>query len=364
MQTEQNFQSAHRSKATVSTGRSPHVHCRHCGAVLDEDARFCEECGTSVTAFQCVHCGREVDPSMALCPACGMPITVNCTFCGSPMEGTEQFCQECGNPRSGIRCGKCGVLNFRSFCRNCNSPLNGEAREMVEQAHRNPHFIKATSLARELAEIEEKLAQLENEFNNDVTTAARQASEQPEKILETDVLKSERTLRLLEEFSKLKVGDFKRENNTQTESSGLSKLTPKPQADNVTPLSIVTRERRMEQTVTVNVNNKEADEVDAKLRRLQELQREQAAKANELRKELDAMIPPAGSPPEIKRNFACAHKVTVRVRNVERVPVAWVCNKCGVWHKSPAECCVAEFGGQWQYVENVKEFEHKLSMQI
>lgn len=77
-----------------------------------------------------------------------------CTFCGAAMDDDERFCPECGNPRSGIPCPACGTLNFRSFCSHCNTPLNEMAREAVRKAKLDPRFQRVQQLAAEMAELE------------------------------------------------------------------------------------------------------------------------------------------------------------------------------------------------------------------
>ena len=63
------------------------------------------------------------------------------------------------------------------------------------------------------------------------------------------------------------------------------------------------------------------------------------------------MVPNPADPPEVQRNFACAHmitttsKVTTVTKQTQRI--AWVCNRCHIWHNKPSECGVREFGGKW-----------------
>ncbi|HJQ41752.1 MAG TPA: adenylate/guanylate cyclase domain-containing protein, partial [Jatrophihabitantaceae bacterium] len=44
--------------------------CRSCGAGLDPDARFCDQCGTAAAAG-CVSCGAELRPGAKFCSKCG-----------------------------------------------------------------------------------------------------------------------------------------------------------------------------------------------------------------------------------------------------------------------------------------------------
>lgn len=77
-----------------------------------------------------------------------------CTFCGAPLDNDERFCPDCGNPRGGITCPRCGTVSHRSFCSRCNTPLNELAREAVKQAKADPAFRRAEQLAAEMAELE------------------------------------------------------------------------------------------------------------------------------------------------------------------------------------------------------------------
>ena len=94
------------------------------------------------TSMECPYCGESVDTHLELCPARMVP--------------GEKFCSECGNGISGIKCPKCGTLNFRSFCKKCNEPLDDLAQEAIQQAEADPVYQKVRKLAQEIEEVAQK----------------------------------------------------------------------------------------------------------------------------------------------------------------------------------------------------------------
>ena len=161
-------------------------NCRGCGAVLDEGASFCSECGRSVTGpvpgsrpeeaapgsrhepdrspagqepkaatvapRRCTHCGQTVRTSSPFCPACGGPLSDEPApssrsgvrmHCGIVLEPHISHCPQCGtavpttgagrNPAAGGRaaatviCPDCHT-SFRAgtlFCPACGYFMNG-----------------------------------------------------------------------------------------------------------------------------------------------------------------------------------------------------------------------------------------------
>jgi hypothetical protein len=47
--------------------------CPHCGHANDQDARFCDECGTPLSK-SCSSCGRPNDGDARFCDSCGAPL--------------------------------------------------------------------------------------------------------------------------------------------------------------------------------------------------------------------------------------------------------------------------------------------------
>lgn len=48
------------------------MNCPNCQKPLQEDAKFCPNCGTAITKNQhCPSCGKKTDPGWVFCPGCG-----------------------------------------------------------------------------------------------------------------------------------------------------------------------------------------------------------------------------------------------------------------------------------------------------
>lgn len=261
------------------------------------------------------------------------------------MSAGMAFCPECGNARCGITCPDCGTLNFRSFCRKCNRPLNPMALLAVEEARRDPRFIKAQEIAQELQQMEEEMAQLEALIARE---KARPAA--PERTLKIDDSVSEATRRLMEEFEKL------------------SSTPSAPKVDKPRPQKVESKPEAAPLTLSSDDSGPGGSDIPAgggggnwgaAAARLEQLRRQYKAKTAELQAQLDAMVPDPAAPPEVKRNFACARMITTRSTTTtkELARVAWVCNRCHVWHNNPSECCVAEYGGKWVTKEVTKTVE-------
>jgi len=135
--------------------------CSNCGATFSDTDKFCAECGMGLKGNSCVFCGEATQPNHEICHSCGQNLlTELCSFCGGKMTPDEAFCSDCGNPRTGIICSCCNTLNFRSFCRKCNSPLNELAYEALEEARKDQKVYKAVAIAQELVELEQLLNDL------------------------------------------------------------------------------------------------------------------------------------------------------------------------------------------------------------
>lgn len=230
-----------------------------------------------------------------------------CTFCGTEVESDDMFCPECGNALGGIRCPDCGTLSFRNFCSNCNRPLNELAREAVREAMRDPRFQKARQLASDLAALEQRIMDLSRESASEEQTLDTSTSLSAEERAAAASYAS-----LFEGIADLKVPE--------------SRPASAPED---------TLQRRRQFNVSQNLLRLAVEEY--------------RAKAAELQQQISSMLPDPGMPPEEKRNFFCARKIT----QIEMHAVAqeWVCNWCGCHHSQPSECMRPELGGEWIMVQ-------------
>lgn len=213
----------------------------------------------------------------------------------------------------------------------------------LEEARRDPAFIKAQAIAVDMDGMEEEIRALE------VLVANRaSAADEPEKVLEIDDTTSDSARRLLDEFERLS-------RHTPTPASKPKPKEPAPAA----PKLSVEKSYPKHDFVAPAASD---TAFGAAAARLEQLKKEYAAKAARLQRALDAMVPDEEAPPEIKRNYSCARMITTHstVTRKEVSRVAWVCNRCNVRHNNPSECAVAEYGGRWE-VQEIYRTYHTVS---
>ncbi len=289
--------------------------CTNCGAHIQHGVKYCEECGYLIGSVQCPHCHNQVNSELELCPNCGSNIHLErCSFCGGAMDENEKFCSECGNAREGIICPECGTLNFRSFCRKCNTPLNEMAMNMLDEVRTDSRVVQSSKLAVELDELEQKIIGI---------------IQQMESV--DDVLGN-----TLDTSSNLTVED-QSIINSYNELFGI-----------ITTSSNVVKFH--DEVVSQHKVRKKVN-IDNDL--LKSAIEEYHAKVSEMQSVLDTMLPDPNDPPEIQRNFLCACKFATysMVKSKKKEPVGWICNLCGCYHSQPSECARPELGGKWVYQE-------------
>ena len=101
--------------------------CRHCGALLPEDSRFCPCCGSGAPFGElCPSCLREISREMARCSDCGRALYITCPHCGGRSFVGEK-CEVCGKSLMkqcpNLRCGQQQFFENKK-CTACGTRLN------------------------------------------------------------------------------------------------------------------------------------------------------------------------------------------------------------------------------------------------
>ena len=312
---EQQQQQLHELQESQSVVRQQTV-CSRCGAHHDVDQLYCSECGVRLDTNRCAQCGADIEADMELCPHCGRNLKVDmCSFCGGMLDPDDQFCAECGNPRAGIDCPQCHTLNFRSFCRVCNSPLNEMAQLAMQEAQQDPKVMRVIELAQELAKLEAFLLD---------DTPAKAAPPQAPELSDEDKQLIEQYKNVIEAF---KHGALQPPKSTEDDLMPKDIPPTKPTAPrNDFDIAVPTKEEAMKQY---------------------------RANIGEMKALMDAMIPDANMTPQMQRNYHSARKMTVEKRTKIKEKLYWVCNAYGCKHNQPNECSKPYQGGKWYYAEKI-----------
>lgn len=288
--------------------------CHNCGAEIEDGMMFCEECGAAISSCRCPHCQNDIDPGFAICPVCGKPLRGDiCSFCGSIKDIGDHFCPECGNSDSGIVCPNCRTLNFRSFCRKCDMPLNDLAMAEIKKAESDPRVKHVRQIAEELAVLEDELLAIQGQ------TGATGSDASPD----TSTALTAKDREILESYRAL----FGIKATAPIQTPAESEKAPKQET--------------VRRTFQASNND------------LQAALSAYRTKAAEMQKALDALIPDPVSPPEQQRNFlsACRFVMVSDIKVKERIKTEWVCNYCGCHHPNPSDCYRPGLGGKWLYRE-------------
>ena len=283
--------------------------CPNCGGTHSDADKFCSECGIGLKGNSCLHCGAATQPNYEICPVCGHNLQAElCSFCGEKMMPDDAFCSGCGNPRTGIICSGCGSLNFRSFCRKCNAPLNALAYEALEEAQKDPKVQKVATIALELEELEQFLREAEEAMPPELPQISKENRE------------------LVNQYKDLL---------TTFRGQESKKKTVEPQEKTETPKS----EPKTKNKFSINIISKE------------EAMQKYKEKLDEMNAELASMLPDAGMTPQMQRNYYSARKVQILTVTKIKVPLYWICNAYGCQHARPEECVEPWSGGRWVYSE-------------
>jgi predicted amidophosphoribosyltransferase len=307
---QQKVEEVSADKQVMKQAETQHVtacECPNCGGAYTAADKFCSECGMGLKGNSCLHCGAATQPNWEICPACGHNLQAElCSFCGGKMTPDDAFCPECGNPRTGIICSSCHTLNYRSFCRKCNAPLNSLAHEALEEARKDPKVQKAIAIAQELEELEQLLSEM-----------AKEESTPPElpQI-------SEENRELANQYKDLLAAFRGQKPQEKADEAETPKPAPKPKT-----------------VFSINIASKE-DAVKKYKEKLAEMQAT-----------LASMIPDVGMTPQVQRDYYSARKVEILTKTKIKVPLYWICNAYGCQHNQPNECSEPFKGGKWYYEE-------------
>ena len=105
--------------------------CPYCGSELNDDAKFCGECGAkkpepkAADTWDCPACGNK-GITGKFCGECGasMVVGIVCPTCGKVNPEGQKFCGDCG-AKLAKKCPSCGKDNDLSqkFCGDCGTKL-------------------------------------------------------------------------------------------------------------------------------------------------------------------------------------------------------------------------------------------------
>ena len=79
----------------VNKNEKSTVKCEGCGHEVDENKKFCPECGQRLGVF-CKKCGAQLVKGQKYCPECGEKQINTCPKCKKEIPEGTKFCPECG----------------------------------------------------------------------------------------------------------------------------------------------------------------------------------------------------------------------------------------------------------------------------
>ena len=83
-----------------SMSAAKQIKCAKCGSMVDENAKFCPNCGAPAAVVRggsvCPKCGAAVTEGAKFCPECGEKLTAACPKCGTAVKPGVKFCPNCG----------------------------------------------------------------------------------------------------------------------------------------------------------------------------------------------------------------------------------------------------------------------------
>lgn len=84
------------------------IECSNCGAQIEENMKFCTECGSKMELpetteeLKCPSCSAQLPPNTSFCTECGTKIAqespkeVICPKCSKKLPSNIKFCTDCG----------------------------------------------------------------------------------------------------------------------------------------------------------------------------------------------------------------------------------------------------------------------------
>ncbi len=91
--------SAQPGSAGTATASGSGLQCPKCHNEIDEESRFCRNCGTQIVVMnRCPECRSELPPGAKFCSNCGSRLgaELNCPHCGAKLPPGTKFCTNCG----------------------------------------------------------------------------------------------------------------------------------------------------------------------------------------------------------------------------------------------------------------------------
>ncbi len=86
------------------------MQCSNCGAQIDENSKFCIECGNKIDQeVECPECSAKFPPNTKFCTNCGtkigetIPEEVKCPKCSKTLPANTKFCTDCGTKTQGLK---------------------------------------------------------------------------------------------------------------------------------------------------------------------------------------------------------------------------------------------------------------------
>ena len=72
------------------------IKCNKCGCTIEKNQKFCPECGVKI-GYYCKECGAKLNKKdQKFCSECGASQVLTCSKCNATIDNDDKFCPECG----------------------------------------------------------------------------------------------------------------------------------------------------------------------------------------------------------------------------------------------------------------------------